>query len=44
MGVSTLTAGNIFDGQSLGKIGEEHELTYESFEYLAQIHAPRMSL
>lgn len=37
MGVSTITAARIFDGQSKGKKGEEHELSFESFEELALI-------
>ncbi len=37
MGVSTITAGRIFDGQSQGKTGEEHVLAFEDFENLALI-------
>ena len=37
MGVSTITAGRIFDGQSKGKKGEEHELAFDSFENVALI-------
>lgn len=37
MGVSTVTAGRIFDGQSKGKSGEEHYLAFESFDNVAMI-------
>ena len=37
MGISTITAGRIFDGQSKGKKGEEHELSFETFENVALI-------
>ena len=37
MGVSTVTAGRIFDGQSLGKNGEEHSLAFEDFDHVALI-------
>lgn len=37
MGVSTITAGRIFDGQSQGKMGEEHTLAFEDFDNLALI-------
>ena len=37
MGVSTVTAGRIFDGQSQGKLGEEHYLAFEEFENVALI-------
>jgi len=37
MGVSTVTAARIFDGQSQGKLGEEHALAFEDFENLALI-------
>ncbi len=37
MGISTITAARIFDGQSKGKTGEEHQLAFESFENLALI-------
>jgi alkaline phosphatase len=37
MGISTITAGRIFDGQSKGKKGEEHELAFDSFENVALI-------
>ena len=37
MGISTITAARIFDGQSLGKKGEEHELSFDSFENVALI-------
>ncbi len=35
MGMSTITAARIFDGQRHGKLGEESELAFESFPYLA---------
>jgi len=35
MGISTVTAGRIFDGQSQGKTGEEHSLSFENFENVA---------
>lgn len=35
MGVSTVTAARIFEGQQLGKQGEEHQLSWESFPYTA---------
>lgn len=35
MGVSTVTAARIFEGQQLGKPGEEHELSWESFPHTA---------
>jgi len=31
MGMSTITAARIFDGQRHGKLGEEYELAFESF-------------
>ena len=37
MGVSTVTAARIFDGQSQGKSGEEHALAFEEFDHLALI-------
>jgi len=37
MGVSTITAGRIFVGQEMGKTGEEHVLSFESFDNLALI-------
>ena len=37
MGVSTVTAARIFDGQSQGKSGEEHALAFEDFENLALV-------
>lgn len=37
MGISTITAARIFDGQSQGKKGEEHQLAFDSFENLALI-------
>lgn len=37
MGVSTVTAARIFDGQSLGLSGEEHELIFETFPRVALI-------
>jgi len=35
MGMSTITAARIFDGQRHGKLGEEYELAFESFPYVA---------
>ena len=37
MGISTITAARIFDGQSQGKKGEEHELAFDKFENVALI-------
>ena len=37
MGVSTITAARIFDGQSKGMLGEEHSLSFEDFEDVALI-------
>ncbi len=37
MGISTITAGRIFVGQEMGKKGEEHELSWDTFEQLALI-------
>ena len=37
MGVSTVTAARIFDGQSLGLAGEEHELAFETFPHVALV-------
>ncbi len=37
MGISTITAGRIFDGQAEGKTGEEHQLAFDSFESVALI-------
>ncbi|GLX78238.1 alkaline phosphatase [Thalassotalea insulae] len=33
MGVSTVTAARIFEGQQLGKMGEEHQLSFDKFPY-----------
>src|SRR6476646_596164 len=35
MGISTLTAARIFEGQSRGESGEENRLSFESFPYTA---------
>lgn len=35
MGISTITAGRIFDGQSRGESGEENSLSFETFPHLA---------
>ncbi len=35
MGVSTVTAGRIFEGQLRGELGEENVLSFETFPYLA---------
>ena len=35
MGMSTITAARIFDGQQRGKLGEENELAFERFPYVA---------
>lgn len=35
MGVSTITAARIFDGQSRGESGEENSLAFETFPYVA---------
>lgn len=35
MGISTLTASRIFEGQSMGMQGEEHELFFENFPHTA---------
>lgn len=35
MGVSTVTAARIFEGQQLGGPGEDHQLSWESFPYTA---------
>ncbi|XP_055863560.1 alkaline phosphatase-like [Biomphalaria glabrata] len=35
MGLSTITAGRIYQGQKKGKSGEENKLTFEQFPYLA---------
>lgn len=35
MGVSTVTAARIFEGQQLGKQGEEHQLSWETFPHTA---------
>ena len=35
LGMSTITAARIFDGQRHGKLGEENELAFESFPYVA---------
>ena len=37
MGVSTVTSARIFEGQQLGKLGEEHSLSFDEFENLALI-------
>jgi len=37
MGISTITAARIFDGQSQGLKGEEHSLAFEDFENLALV-------
>ena len=37
MGISTITAGRIFDGQSQGLLGEEHSLAFDDFENVALI-------
>ena len=37
MGISTITAARIFDGQSQGKKGEEHQLAFDSFESVALV-------
>ena len=37
MGVSTVTAARIFDGQSRGMLGEEHLLEFERFPHLALV-------
>ena len=37
MGISTITAARIFDGQSQGKKGEEHQLAFDTFENVALI-------
>ena len=37
MGVSTVTAARIYEGQNKGKSGEEHELAFDKFENLALI-------
>ena len=37
MGVTTLTAGRIFVGQEKGKLGEEHDLSWDRFNHLALI-------
>lgn len=37
MGVSTVTATRILAGQQMGKLGEEHELSFETFPNLALV-------
>ena len=37
MGISTVTAARIFDGQSQGMPGEEHELVFETFPHVALV-------
>ena len=37
MGISTITAARIFDGQFHGKKGEEHQLAFDSFENVALV-------
>ena len=39
MGVSTITAARIFDGQSKGMQGEENELSFERFPFALQVHS-----
>lgn len=34
MGISTVTAARILEGQSLGKNGEEHQLSFDKFPYV----------
>lgn len=33
MGISTVTAARILEGQTMGKMGEEHQLSFEKFAY-----------
>lgn len=37
MGISTITAARIFDGQAKGKTGEEHQLAFDTFENVALV-------
>ena len=37
MGVTTVTAGRILAGQKLGKQGEEHKLSFETYDHVALI-------
>jgi len=37
MGISTITAGRIFDGQSKGLSGEDHSLSFEGFDNVALV-------
>ncbi len=37
MGISTITAARIFDGQSRGESGEENSLSFETFPYVALV-------
>lgn len=37
MGISTITAARIFDGQSKGKKGEDHSLVVETFPHMALV-------
>jgi len=37
MGISTVTAARIFDGQSLGLSGEEHSLAFDKFPHVALV-------
>ena len=37
MGVSTVTAARILAGQQAGKLGEEHELSFETFPNVALV-------
>ena len=37
MGPSTVTAGRIHAGQKLGKLGEEHSLTFEEFQHVGLV-------
>ncbi len=37
MGVSTITAARIYDGQTRGETGEENSLSFEGFPYLALV-------
>ena len=37
MGISTVTAARIFDGQSQGKTGEEHSLAFDDFPHVALV-------
>lgn len=37
MGISTITAGRIFDGQSKGLSGEAHSLSFENFDHVALV-------